>query len=305
MRHRDYADAMPSTVADVFAAAGLQVAGAVRWGTPVPLDAPGVYAVALTDDPNTLDGALHEAPIDLGALKTLLAARPELQLDGRRPSPQALAARLVAFWLPDEVVLYVGLAGTSVRKRVRQYYTTLLGARRPHAGGWWLKTLSVLDELWVHWAGVSDPSAGEQFMLGGFKDAVAATTRCALHDQGLPSPFANLRTGAGSSKDHGITGSTGDLTSGAAKTEPGSRTTHAGHRQGVVAAGDGQGPRGWARPVPAVGETPVPSRADVRGRSRARPRTERALGPAHRPGQGALGRPCVRQRQAHGHRHGR
>lgn len=51
--------------------------------------------------------------------------------------------RLATFWLPDEVVLYIGLAGASVRKRVRQYYRTPLGDKRPHAGGWWLKTLTV------------------------------------------------------------------------------------------------------------------------------------------------------------------
>jgi hypothetical protein len=127
---------MPSTVADVFAAAEVTPAGEVVWGTPVPLDAPGVYVVALTDDPQSQDGVLSVAPIDGDALERLLAARPELRLDGARPRVEELAARLRAFSLP-EVVLYVGLAGTSVRKRVRQYYRTPLGARRPTraAGG--------------------------------------------------------------------------------------------------------------------------------------------------------------------------
>lgn len=39
---------MPSTVADVFAAAGLAPADVVRWGQRLPCDSPGVYAVALT-----------------------------------------------------------------------------------------------------------------------------------------------------------------------------------------------------------------------------------------------------------------
>ena len=30
-----------------------------------------------------------------------------------------------------------------LRTRVRQYYTTPLGAAKPHKGGWWLKTLAV------------------------------------------------------------------------------------------------------------------------------------------------------------------
>lgn len=32
-----------------------------------------------------------------------------------------------------------------------------LGARSPHAGGWFMKTLSVLGELHVHYATCSDP----------------------------------------------------------------------------------------------------------------------------------------------------
>ncbi|MDQ3770393.1 MAG: hypothetical protein M3370_13095 [Actinomycetota bacterium] len=75
---------MPSTVADVFAAAEVSPAGEVAWGTPVPLDALGVYVVALTADPQSRNGVLSEPPIDGDALARLLAARPELRLDGAR-----------------------------------------------------------------------------------------------------------------------------------------------------------------------------------------------------------------------------
>src|SRR2546429_470324 len=75
-------------------------------------------------------------PLSTRALDDMLAARAELTLDGARPDRSALRRRLAGFWLADETVLYLGLAGTSVRARVRQYYKTPLGARRPHAGGW-------------------------------------------------------------------------------------------------------------------------------------------------------------------------
>jgi hypothetical protein len=47
---------MPSTVAELFAAARLPAAGAVRWGTPVRERGPGNYVVALTDDVQTPGG---------------------------------------------------------------------------------------------------------------------------------------------------------------------------------------------------------------------------------------------------------
>ena len=206
---------MPSTVANLFAAAGLVPAGVVRWGMPVPESASGNYVVALSDDPWSLSGTLPDAPLHADRLAHLLDVRPELRLDGSRPTVEELAARLQSFWLSDEVVLYAGLAGSSVRQRVRQYYKTPLGARRPHAGGWWLKTLTVLDELWVHYAGTPDDAVAEIAMLNRFVEGLSPDVRQQLHDSTNPAPFANLRTGRGDSKEHGITGATGDLPPGA------------------------------------------------------------------------------------------
>ena len=42
------------------------------------------------------------------------------------------ARRISGFWLPEQVILYTGLAGQPLCTRVRQYYTTPLGAKRPH-----------------------------------------------------------------------------------------------------------------------------------------------------------------------------
>jgi len=109
---------MPTSVADVFAAAGLRPKGVVPWGTPIPEGGSGVYVVALTDDVADLSRALAECPLAAAALQRLLDVRPELRLDGRRPDADELGARLASCWLPDEVILYIGLAGTSLRRRV-------------------------------------------------------------------------------------------------------------------------------------------------------------------------------------------
>src|SRR4051812_34268307 len=90
----------------------------------------GVYVVALTAEVDTCGAALDTPPISPAGLDELLAARPQLTLDGERPTADQLAARLAAFWLPDEVVVYIGLAGPrkkrlaqgEVAKRVCEYY---------------------------------------------------------------------------------------------------------------------------------------------------------------------------------------
>jgi hypothetical protein len=197
---------VPSSVASVLAAAGLAPDGVVQWGTPVPTPRPGVYVIALTDDPHDRHEALGSAPISRAAVTTLLERRAELTVDGQRPQPPQLSDRLAAFWLADEVIVYIGLAGTSLRSRVGQYYSTKLGARSPHAGGWFLKTLSVLDELWVHYAACDDPATAEHQMLSAFSAAVTPSVAAALPDADRPIPFANLEWPKRRYKRHGIKG---------------------------------------------------------------------------------------------------
>lgn len=88
---------MPSTVREVFAAGDLVPDGVVRWGTRVPELGPGVYTVALTDGLDATDVARPRGPVSVAALQQLLAVRPELTLDGIRPDPSRLGARLAAF----------------------------------------------------------------------------------------------------------------------------------------------------------------------------------------------------------------
>lgn len=197
---------MPSSVADVFSAAGLVPTGVVQWGVPLPETTPGVYVVALTERTDRIEGTRTRCPLSESAVDELLRIRPELRIDGARPGPAQLRKRLAALWLGDETILYVGLAGTSLEQRVSAYYRTPIGARRPHAGGWPLKTLTVLPALWVHYAPCANPVDAELAMLDAFIERCSRKSRQALHDPGLPIPFANLERAKGETKRHGITG---------------------------------------------------------------------------------------------------
>lgn len=190
---------MPSTVQEIFGAADLAIDGSVTWGTKVPQVRKGVYSVALKQK-------LETCPISPAALEELMDARKELTLDGQRPDIDALSERLAAFWLSDEVVLYIGLAGTSLQTRVGQYYRTRLGARSPHAGGWFLKTLFDLPALQVHYASCGEPQKCEEAMLASFSANVSEEARVALHDPDQPIPFANLEWPKRRIKKHRIKG---------------------------------------------------------------------------------------------------
>lgn len=206
---RHYASAVPSTVATLLAAVDLKPAGCVPWGTRVPEMAAGVYLVSISRFADAINCQHLEAPLSTAALDQLRAACPALTLDGkRRPDGKQLAARIGSYWLPDETVLYIGLAGQPLRTRVRQYYQTPLGAARPHRGGWWLKTLTVLTDLHVHFAPTADFKDAEEDMLRAFASNISDVTRSRLPPGDPIMPFANLRDGDWKLRSHGIAGAT-------------------------------------------------------------------------------------------------
>jgi hypothetical protein len=199
---------MPSSVAQLLASVGLEPSGCVRWGEPVPERRTGVYLVSLTSSPDRVAGLLPECPMSEVALDELLTACPDIRLDGQAAERPNIAERLGSYWLPDECVLYIGLAGQPLRTRVRQYYRTPLGAPKPHKGGWWLKTLTTLECLWVHYAATPGFENAETNMLRAFAAGVSAATRRRLPAGDPVMPFANLRDGDWRRKNHGLTGAT-------------------------------------------------------------------------------------------------
>jgi hypothetical protein len=205
---------VPSTVASLLAVAGLESGGRVDWGVRVPETQTGVYLVSLTSTGRVAD-TLTDCPLSDAALDELLISCPALTLDGERPTRAQLAKRISSYWLPDECVLYIGLAGQPLRNRVRQYYKTRIGAAKPHKGGWWLKTLSVLAELHVHYAPTDDFKDAEERMLRAFAAGVSHTTRAALPTGDPVMPFANLRDGDWQRKRHGIRGATSEAATSA------------------------------------------------------------------------------------------
>lgn len=201
---------MPSTVASLLATAHLELQPhkVVRWGTAPKMPDHGVYVVSRLQDPEAR-GEPTDPRFDHDAVTRLLAACPHLTLDGHTgPSPQALTERLGAFWLPDEPVLYIGKADVPVTKRVTQYYGTRIGARSPHKGGWFIKTLAELDRLWVHCVASPRPQHDEEVMLTAFVDNISAMSLAEIRDPEKPLPFANLQRRRGGPKKHGIKNAT-------------------------------------------------------------------------------------------------
>src|SRR5512135_2815420 len=178
---------------------GLMPDGPVRWGRPVPAAGPGVYVIELP-------APAPAAPIELTRVGSWIERVPDLRLDGARPSSKELAARIARYWLPDQVVLYVGSSAGSVGGRVRSLEQTPLGDRRPYAGGQWLHVLRGLESFRVWWAPTAAPEETEDALLDAFADAAAA--EAPGPPEALLLPFGVLRRPTGERRAHGITGAT-------------------------------------------------------------------------------------------------
>jgi transcription elongation factor GreA len=188
-----------ASAVDLVRTVGLLPDGPVRWGSPARSARPGVYLVELP-------APLPRAPVDLSPVGSWIDRVPTLQLDGHRPAGKELAQRLAGFWLPDQIVLYVGSTAGSLGRRIQEMVDTPLGDAAPHPDGGWLKTLHGLDQARVWWAETSAPEEYADAILAAFADAVDPAVVANLHDPTVVVPFANMATPTGLQKDHGITG---------------------------------------------------------------------------------------------------
>jgi transcription elongation factor GreA len=185
------------STSDLMRSLGLSVDGPARWGYPIASRAPGVFVLEL---PN----GVEQAPIDPVAVRRWLEYVPELRLDGVRPTSAELMARLAAFWLPSEPILFVGRSKRALGSRVAALNATRLGDARPHPAGHWLKTLSVLSQLRLWWAETDAHEEYEDALLAEVAARTDPAVVATLPDPTVVLPFANLETATGIVKRHGL-----------------------------------------------------------------------------------------------------
>ena len=189
-----------ATAASLLRSVGLMADGPAVWGRPVPAQGPGVFVIELP-------APLPSAPIELSRVGKWIERVDTLRLDGERPVSKALAARLGAYWLPSQTVLYIGSSDASVGRRVAAIARTELGDRRPAAGGNWLKTLRSLEGVKVWWAATAATEEYEDALLAAFAAGVPEADLAGLSEPSPVLPWANLRRPTGERRTTGLTGS--------------------------------------------------------------------------------------------------
>jgi transcription elongation factor GreA len=186
------------TAADLLRSIGLDVDGPIVWGTRPSSRAPGIFVVETpTPEPS--------AHIEIDEVRRWLERVPSLRLDGERPTQSTLAARMRAYWLPGQSLLYVGRTAKSMSARVGSLYATELGHAQPHPGGHWLKALHGYERLRLWWAVTDAPEEYEDALIAAFAEAVSDEDRAALPAGAPVLPWANLGSPTGPTRDSGIT----------------------------------------------------------------------------------------------------
>ncbi len=220
---------------------GLLPDGPLPWGRPIGAKSAGVIILEATAPRAT-------APIELTRIGKWLERVPDLRLDGARPSSRALSARLASFWLPGQTVLYIGSTTGSIGGRATSIEQTVLGDRRPHPAGYWLKTLTTLPTTRWWWCATDAAEEYEDALIEAFAAAVPEADRAGLPAGAEPWPFAVLRRPAGDRRPTGITGAL--IPEPVATPTPPTRIVQ-------VPDGDAEG---------AHGEPPEPKRRTARGK---------------------------------------
>jgi transcription elongation factor GreA len=170
---------------DLLRAVGLAIEGPVLWGHPLAASGSGVFVVELP-------APRPKVSIDPTAIREWLERVPELRLDGQRPTVAELQSRLASFWLPSQVILYIGSSKKSVSARLLGMFKTPLGERRPQSAGYWLKTLHDLPKARIWWSATADPELYEDSLLDEFVKAAGAL------------PFAVLAAQSRHRPEHGL-----------------------------------------------------------------------------------------------------
>ncbi|MGH6921093.1 MAG: hypothetical protein ACREJ0_25725 [Geminicoccaceae bacterium] len=102
----------------------------------------------------------------------------------KQRDPKVLLTELEAKWVPDALVLYVGKAGTTLRKRLDQYLKFGAGTPIGHRGGRYIWQIDGSERLRICWRTTpyDDPREVEKSLIKVFGNRYGRL------------PFANLRS---------------------------------------------------------------------------------------------------------------
>jgi len=186
---------MPLTVSEIFKKVGLEPSEAIKWNTKILSNENGVYVISLSDNPSVNKGVLNKFEINEEVFDSWKTLSPELNVNGQI-SKKIIESELNQYWRASENILYIGESSSKtngISKRVNQFYIHQVGWKGPHTGGYWIKLLSQLEDLYVYYAACDNPRDTEFKMLLYFIEQTSGKSFYDIEQLGDYLPFANLK----------------------------------------------------------------------------------------------------------------
>jgi hypothetical protein len=192
------------TVNDVFHKVGLEPSKPIKWGEHIPEKGTGVYVVSLSSNPLQNLGVLSSCKIKDDVFDKWKTMSPELNVNGDTLKAD-IEKELNQFWKSNQNILYIGESSSvtnGLSKRVKQFYDHQVGWKGPHTGGYWLKLLSEIEDLYVYYSICNHPRDTEFKMLMYYIEQSTQKSFYEINGLGMNLPFANLKVDF--QKRHGI-----------------------------------------------------------------------------------------------------
>lgn len=201
---------MAISINQLFSSLNLKVQGRCNWGSKFPANFRGVYVIALTDNPDSIDNNNFDFEVSTSAFDEWRNNAPDIEVNDKKiKSKDEIESYLKSFWKPKENILYIGQSSSdkkSVYERVKQYYNHKLGNKGPHTGGYWLKLLTCLNNTSIYYVETGTPRDMEFKLLMKFIELSSGKSFYELESIGDYLPFANLT--ADFDKSHSIKNAT-------------------------------------------------------------------------------------------------
>ncbi|GEM_PF-1998410 len=188
---------MPVSVDKLFTEFGLNYSKPYKWNEKFDAIFNGVYIISSSNNPKKALPNNIEFDISVKVFENWKQQAPNLEIENKKVTEVSQVKQyLKKFWNEKENILYIGestSATNPLTKRVNQFYIHKVGQKGPHTGGYWIKLLSELENLYIYFAESKSPRESEFKMILKYAELSSGKTFFELENISNHFPFANSK----------------------------------------------------------------------------------------------------------------
>ncbi|WP_159798874.1 hypothetical protein [Flavobacterium sp. MK4S-17] len=188
---------MSISVDSLFKTVNLKYSKPYKWNEKLDANINGVYVISTSNDPLIHNQNKIELNICQQTFNSWLNDAPNLEIENEKVfCISQVKHYLMRFWDENENILYIGESTSKtnpIQKRINQFYIHKVGKKGPHTGGYWIKLLSCLDDLYIYFAESQNPRETEFKMILKYVELKSGLNLFELDNIADYFPFANSK----------------------------------------------------------------------------------------------------------------